>query len=230
MTRGGFKCGFKFRLRGIEAGMCAALKDEIGADKSGGYVRKIVTYKGQLSSRGLRDLVLALLKSLAPQPSQCPLMLVCYTEGADKQVDASGNLDGEPITVEHVAAFVVIVIDTDARGDQAQREGTQVHPGLYEMLDDVREILTGLQFVTDDEEQFAFNETPLIPAGVECIDRLPAISAYAQHFTTSWYWISRERRAAPVPIETINFGIDPLNSTAVDGGVLAPGVHAASQP
>jgi hypothetical protein len=212
-------------VQGILGGMSAAIDATLGARRvqPGGYVRTIVVRAGQLNREGMRETLKATLAAIT---SPLPLVILCYVLGNDVRVDADGALAGEPITIRHDCAFAAICADADARGQEAQLEGTPDRPGLIRMISDVREVLGGMQFVARDEEagaDFDLNESPLLPAGVEPIDKVPNVSAYALHFLTDFFLSTADRTAEPVQVDIINFGIDLLNNPSGPGGM--PGVH-----
>ena len=198
--------GFKFHVEGIEDGIIAVLNHpQTGMS----YLNTIVPYKGQLNRDGLRDTVKTALAALA---RSCPLVLVCYAEGGDEQDAPEPPLFGEPRPYRHDAAVVVIVADNDARGAEAQMRGTKVSPGVYQMIDDVRERLIDAEFEKIDPvsgDSVTLN-TPLEPAGIEHIDRLPNITAYACHFNTSYRFLSPDRRGQTIRIDAINPRLEAL--------------------
>lgn len=213
---------FKTHIGGILAGIAKAIDTAVGAKTAeGGYVKTIAIRTGLLRREGLREAVRSMLGVVNP----LPIVIVCYVLGNDERIDDGATLAGEPLTYRHEAAFSVIVVDADTRGQTAQLEGSAVAPGIVRMIDDVREILSGVQFEGETAEggKFDLNEWPLEPAGVEPIDQVPNVSAFAQHFLTNFQFTTPDRRVAPVTIEEIRFGLDVLGAAAPRGET--PGVH-----
>jgi phage gp37-like protein len=208
-------------VSGIEDGIIAVLQTL--SVKQGGYVKEIASYAGELDSETLRRAV----SQISPR---FPLFLVSYTDGEDKQIPAVASVYGEPRIWEHTCTFSVIACDNDARGDRTRRRGAGEKPGLYKLISDARRLLAGLQlFATIDEggetHNFLLTFDPLKLDGAEYVARLPAMTAYAQHFTTRFKWCETDRRKAGVPVEEIIVTVGPLPPNAKIKFIAgAPGV------
>jgi hypothetical protein len=207
--------------------MAAELKASVGiGEPANGYVKTIVVRTGQLNREGMRETVQSAMKAGVVTP----FIILSYVLGNDVQVGGDGGVADEPLTFRHDCAFLAMVVASDARGQEVQIVGSAVQPGVIEMAAHVREVLTGLQLkvkVEDEGDDYDANETPLVPAGLEPVDKLPNVSAYAVHFLTSFFWQSKDRRQQPVRLDLINFGIDPLNGEGASS-TEAPGVHGST--
>lgn len=181
---------FDFHVGGIEDGIVQVLKESVVAPN--GYVKTVGTYGGELDAERLRGALDALLPQL-------PLILVSYGDGEDAPNPAVPRVGGEPFIVEHRCTFSVICCSGDARGEQVRRRGTEAGGGVYKMLADARRLLAGLLFrKMEGEENVLLNAAPLLPSGVEYVARLADLTAYAQHFDTSFSYMIPDRRKAPV--------------------------------
>lgn len=182
-----------FHVGGIEDGIIQVLSSAIVAPASDGYVKTIATYGGELDAERLR----AALSDLLPQ---LPLILVSYGDGEDAPNPAVPRVQGQPFIVNHKCTFSVVCCDDDARGERTRRRGTGTTPGgVYRMIADARRLLSGLQFrKMAGEEEALLNAAPLLPSGVEYVARLAEVTAYAQHFDTSFSYTIPDRRDEPV--------------------------------
>jgi phage gp37-like protein len=176
---------FDYVVGGIEDGMIQVLKDAIVLPVDGGYVKTISTYAGELDKDTLRAALAELVGSL-------PLILVCYSDGEDKALPATPPVAGEPFVVTHECSFSVICCSDDARGEKTRRRGAA---GVYKMLADARRLLSGLRFTKmEGGVKVLLNSLPMTPAGVDYIARLPDLTAYAQHFDTTFSYETQDRR------------------------------------
>jgi len=222
---------FRTDVKGTEDGIVALLKYlyERRDDNPTGYVNEIATYGGEIPDE---KTLKSFIDELVPR---FPLMLVAYGDGADKEVPATSPSFGEPRIWRHECTFSVICCDDDARGEDERRRGSASGPGLYQMIDDVREALAGVSFAKRGEQivvrvpnrqplegDVLLNLDPLKIAGVEYLARLPGLTAYAQHFDTYFKWIEPDRRAAGIPVEELIFDVQTLNGPSQPGET--PGV------
>jgi phage gp37-like protein len=206
--------GFEFFVGGIEDGIIELLTSllSVKADPPG-YLKNIASYGGELDESTLKKFV----EQLAPR---FPLMLVCYGDGDDRLLPATSPALDAPRIWQHNCTFTVIACSDDARGDSAQRRGTEAKPGVYKMIEDARELLAGRRFRRAiGNEQVLLTLEPLRPAGVEYLARLPQLTAYAQHFDTYFKWTEPDRRAAPRPVDDLIFDVTPLNAETEPGGL-----------
>lgn len=224
---------FRRDVKGTEDGIVALLKHlYMRPDNPDGYLNEATTYGGELNEKTLQ----AFIDQLAPR---FPLMLVAYGDGADKLEPATSAAVGEPRIWRHDCSFAIFCCDDDSRGESERRHGSVGGPGLYQMIDDVRNGLAGVSFarrVVDDIEQIVvrvpnrkpavgdvlLNLEPLKPSGVEYLARLPGLTAYAQHFDTYFRWTEPDRRVADIAVEDLVFDVTPLNSETSPGEM--PGV------
>jgi phage gp37-like protein len=206
---------FSFYVGGIEDGMIALLTPLLNG--TNGYLKTLETYGGELDS----ELLYEFISQNAPE---MPLMLVCYVGGKDELQPAFSPVLGEPRIFKHDCTFAVIVCTNDARGEQAQRRGVTGAVGAYEMLSDVRELLAGRRFrKADGEEQIMLTLDPLTLAGVRSIDRMPQLTAYAQHFNTYFKYVEPDRRLPGTPVQSLIVDVEPLGE-APKAAMNLPGV------
>ncbi|HEY6334099.1 MAG TPA: phage protein Gp37 [Blastocatellia bacterium] len=211
--------GWDFYVGGIEDGIVAALSQTL-LIANGGYMKTIQTYGGELDTDTIKEAVSQLALSF-------PLMLVSYADGKDVRFPATPLVArdaGFPVTVtgapqqvpqnyKHECTFSVICCSADARGEFQRRRGVAaVSPGVstqgvYKMLADARDTLSGLQFQLVDQSDNAvlLNNDPLMPVGVEFIARLPNMTAYAIHFSTYFRYTSPDRTSAPGAVNQVVF-------------------------
>lgn len=197
---------FDYVVGGIEDGIIQVLSDALLAPR--GYLRTIQTYGGSLDAETLRSALGELVGSL-------PVIYVCYADGEDKPNPQTPPVAGEPFVVTHSCSFSIIACSDDARGEKARRRGSE--GGAYKMLADARRLLSGLQFSKQEEDaKVLLNDLPLTPAGVDYIARLPDLTAYAQHFDTTFKYQTPDRH-------TVREGTS-IDSTVVvrDEGSQAP--------
>ena len=192
------KLDFAFYVGGLEKSIINLLKDGDTKLQQAGMngVKEFALYSGELN----REDLVAALKSLAPR---FPLVLVSYGSGKDRRKAATGLIEKEPIEVEHDCGFVVIVASNDLRGIEKRKTSAN------QMVGEVRQLLGGVQFEVQIEgEDQLLNHSPLIPAAVETITRLPDLSAYAVHFSTMFHEWLPDRRVAVGNVEEIilNYG------------------------
>lgn len=190
---------FAFYVGGLEQSIINLLKDGDADLQQPGMlgVKEFSTYSGELN----REDLIAALKSLAPR---FPLVLVSYGSGKDRRKAATGLIDKEPIEIEHTCGFVVIVASNDMRGRQQQKTSA------FQMVGEARQLLGGVQFETIikgaggvPDEDVLLNHSPLIPAAVETIVRLPDMTAYAVHFETMFHEWLPDRRVAVSLVEEV---------------------------
>ncbi len=205
---------FAFYVGGLEQSILALLKDGNPELNQAGMtgVKEYATYSGELN----REDLIAALKSLAPR---FPLVLVAYGSGKDKRKAATG-LDGDAIEIEHTCGFVVIVASNDLRG-QKQRLTS-----AYQMIGEARQLLGGVQFeIAVEGADELLNHSPLVPAGVETITRLPDLTAYAVHFETSFHELLADRRINAVgTADEITLDIEPIKND-IPPTANVPGVY-----
>jgi len=223
--------GFDFHIGGIEDGIVAALSQSL-LIANGGYMKVIQTYGGELDSDTIKSAISQLALSF-------PLMLVAYGDGKDVRFPATpmvGRDAGFPIVpisnpqpvlqavpqnYKHECSFSVICCSADARGELERRRGVTVSapgvssPGVYKMLADVRDAISGLKFQATDQESnvVLLNSDPMVPVGVEFIARLPQMTAYAQHFLTAFQYSSRDRTTAPGALNEVVFNLEGQRGT-----------------
>jgi hypothetical protein len=219
-----------FYIRGIEAGMIAALKSAVGLGDpdqgfaENGYVKMIKGYDGEMNAGALRAAISKIATSF-------PLMFVSYVNGKDDRAAWDSGLPNEPVTMGRDCRFAVVVATNDARGTEARRAGAAGNPGVYQMEADAVTALGGklIAVQVPAEEEAEVIETvyltlrPLLPAGDSPIMQLPNVTAFAQYFDTYFEYELPDRRGEPITIDQINFGISPLDRSQAGDG--APGVH-----
>lgn len=223
---------FRTDVKGTEDGIVALLNllYRRRNDNPDGYLNDdVMTYGGELNDEGtLRRFI----DELAPR---FPLMLVAYGDGIDKEVPATSTVLGQPRIWRHECSFAVFCCDDNARGEEERRRGSIGGPGLYQMIDDVREALAGVSFARRGEQivrrvpnqkpqvgDVLLNLDPLKISGVEWLARLPGLTAYAQHFETYFQWVEPDRRVAGTAVEELVFDVTSLNNETSPGGL--PGV------
>jgi len=209
--------GFEFFVGGIEDGIIELLTALLGVQADPpGYLKTVATYGGELDESTLKRFV----DQLAPR---FPLMLVCYGDGDDRLAPATSPAANQPRIWRHDCTFTVIACSDDARGELAQRRGAINRPGVYKMIEDVRELLAGRRFRRPlEDEQVLLTYEPLRPAGVEYLARLPQLTAYAQHFDTYFKWTEPDRRSTSRAVDDLIFEVSPLNDEG--GPAELPGV------
>ncbi len=199
------KLDFAFYVGGLEQSIINLLKNGDADLQQAGMVgvKEFATYSGELN----REDVIDALKSMAPR---FPLVLVSYGSGKDKRKAPTGLIDKEPIEVEHTCGFVVIVASNDLRGREQRKTSA------FQTIGEARQLLGGVQFEITVEgaggapdEDVLLNHSPLVPAAVETIVRLPDLTAYAVHFETMFHEWLPDRRVAVGNIEEILLGIEP---------------------
>lgn len=195
---------FDFHLGGIEDGIIQVLTS---LRVPTGYIKTIETYGGELDAKQLREALDALQGAM-------PLALVSYADGDDVPSPATSPTHGESFVVQHRCTFSVICCSDDARGERARRRGTNAQTkGVYAMLADARRLLSGLKFQKQDgEETVLLNTLPLTPAGVSYIARIPELTAYAQHFDTTFSYRTPDRHVV-VPGESVEVGVAPAEGS-----------------
>lgn len=223
---------FRTDVKGTEDGIVALLKLRYlrRDDNPDGYLKEIATYGGEMPDE---KTLKSFIDELAPR---FPLMLVTYGDGVDKEMPATSPALGEPRIWRHECSFAVICCDDDARGEDERRRGSVGGPGLYQMIDDVRETLAGVSFAKRGEQivvrvpnrkpadgDVLLNLEPLKISGVEYLARLPGLTAYAQHFDTYFKWVEPDRRVADAQVEELIFDVTPEGDGSDKPGAL-PGV------
>lgn len=196
---------FDYHLGGIEDGIIELLSALL-VSRPDGYVKTVGTYGGELDSKQLREALDDLLPNL-------PLMLVSYADGADVPSPATSPTRGEPFVIQHRCTFSVICASDDARGEKERRRGTAVTKGVYAMLADARRLVSGWHLQKPDgDEVVLLNTLPLTPSGVDFIARLPGLTAYAQHFDTTFSYLTPDRHVV-VPGESVAVGAEPAEGS-----------------
>jgi hypothetical protein len=207
---------FRQHVDGVLGGMIKVLKDELSAPK--GYVKEIAFYKGQFGERrdSVRETVKKVLGSLA---GKTPLFIVAYAGGNNVAEPAAGMPKTEPRCFSHKCSFVVFAVDADPRGQESQVRGSVVHPGVFQMVGDALEHLSGLQ-VTDTTGATVFNPSGLTPSDVVVVDHLPNVAAYAVYFDTSFPWQTKPQQVAGVAVEELIFTaeVEGADATPRDDG------------
>lgn len=210
---------FEFHVGGLEDAILDLLKEKLV-----GVVKTFALYSGELDSANVKTA----LGALTPK---FPLILVSYAEGDDQPDPPTGIIKGAPLHFRHECSFAVICATNDARSETSRRRGpvtpANEWPGVYQLIDGVREALGGIQFASVNDatgETILLNDRPFIPLGVEFVARLPNITAYAAIFDTNFRYTTPDRRAVAGPsVSRLN-----LDVTAQHGGLLAanlPGVN-----
>lgn len=211
------KQGFDFFVSGLEDAILALLKEGDGKQSGMTNVKEWALYSGELDKENF-------VEALKSQVRRFPLVLVSYGSGRSKRKAATNVLFGEPIEMEHQCGFIIICCTNDLRG-QNKRRAT-----IYQMIDETYSLLGGVQFERDFEneahevEKVELNTEPLLPSDVECITRLPELTAYAVHFDTAFHFWLPDRRAVASNVEEIKVPIVPTNPNAGISGL--PGVQA----
>ncbi|HEX8564135.1 MAG TPA: phage protein Gp37 [Pyrinomonadaceae bacterium] len=205
---------FELHINSIEDAILATLAAQIPS------VKQIELYTGELDAAPEDDIkrVLQQLKT------KFPLILAGYTDGKDTEDPASGRSFGDPLVFRHNCSFIVFCCAGNVRGASAQKRGrvasVGVRPeiGVVEMISQVREALSGLQFlktITTSAEGVtpAVTEelalcSPLIPVGVEYVAKMPNITVYAVIFDTYFRWSSKDRTAQGINVDEIILQVD----------------------
>lgn len=173
-------------------------------------VKHFDTYSGELDSDNLK-------RALGQLSSSFPLVLVSYTDGKDTEDPKVSAVGNRPLHYRQDCSFAVICVSTDARGEKTRRRGKT---GVYKMLAQVRDILSGLRFKAefenedDEKEEFLLTNQPLKPNGIECIARLPNITAYATFFDTYFRFSTKNRSVPGTAVETIE--LDLKSTSRID--------------
>lgn len=194
---------FDFYVGGIEDGMIAALQP-LKKSSLNGYAQTIDSYGGQLEEETLRE-------ALSNLPG-LPAILVAYGDGDDEVQPAT--TPNEPRIIQHDCTFTVICCTDDARGQKARRRGEGAGVGVYKMLGDVRRKLSGLRFrkiVEGEAKPVLLTYDPLTPSGVQFMQRLQDLTAYAQHFDTYFKWTEPDRRQDGTPVTELFFDLNTMN-------------------
>ena len=221
---------FNYVVGGIEDGIIA-LESYLhlrGPENPDGYLNQIQSYGGELDEKKVKDV----LGQLSPY---FPLLLVAYGEGVDKEMPATSSALGERRIFRHECDFLVMACASNARSEEAQRRGAVGDVGVYEMISNIRDDLTGVRFARRGasvvvtvsnkplpEGDVLLNLEPLRPVGVEFMARLEGMTAYAQRFETNFKWTEPERREAFANVEELVLEINPLGGSQEPGGL--PGV------
>ena len=183
-------------------------------------------YAGGLDRESLLDA----LSRLAPQ---FPVVLVAYANGRDFP-DLRGVLEGDPVPNKHICGFVVVVASSDLRGNGEQLADVR------KMIGQTRDLLGGVQFEfpinvegKDEPRIELLNHQPFVPAGVDPIEQLPDLTAFACSFMTVFNEWTPSRRVTVDPhIDEINLNIgleiNPLGHSLLARGGL-PGVVAGDK-
>lgn len=201
--------GFDFFVLNIEAQMIQTLKNAVGTQAQGGYVKTVTTYSGELDAEQLK-------KALASLTPQMPLMLVSYEDGEDVESPPTAPLPGVPRVFKHDCGFAVICVSNDARGENERRAS------IYKMIADVKRALDCIQLkALDGSETVLLTLDPLKPAGVSYIYRLPNLTAYGVHFETYFKYITPDRTVQGPLVQELIFEVE---NTFEKGESNLPGV------
>lgn len=207
---------FDFFITNIEDGIMDALEAAVGLE-TGGYVKTIASYAGEMDASLLKQAIGALTPRL-------PLMLVSYGDGQDVQDPRTAAVMDEPRIYRHDCTFTVICVSGDARGDKARRRGAGSSPGVYKMIADARRVLGGLRFEAPFEDrQILLNPEPLKLSGVEYLTRITSLTAYAVHFDTYIRFSETDRRQQGELVSELIFTVE---NNYQKGDSNLPGVTA----
>lgn len=211
---------FNDYVGGIEDGIIGVLtaRRKVHPDHPDRYLKDIGSYGGELDENTLRE-------TLNEVQDRIPLALVGYTDGEDTLMPATAPVFGQPRTYRHDCSFAIIAVAEDARGGTAQRRGAAGSVGVYQMLADFRQDLSGLWLIRKgdtivtragdrplaaDEQLLTFD--PLKPAdakqnrsSIQFIARLPEMTAYAVVFDTWFEWTEDDRRGGTTPVTELIF-------------------------
>jgi len=211
--------GFNFFVSGIEDGMIQLLQTLSVKNDPPGYLKKIDSYGGELNEKVLASY----LQEIA---SNVPLALVTYGGAEEVLSPPLPAVFGEPRIVEHRCTFGVIYCAGDARGERAQRRGIAGKPGVYQMIEDGKQLFGGLQLrradPDNDDQLTLLTLDPLTEAGIDYVARLPGLTAYMQHFDTRFKWTEPDRRSEPIDVDQLIFDVQPIGEAGGPGG--KPGV------
>lgn len=192
--------GFDFFVGGLEDGIAAALNAAIT------YPKQVAVYGGELDSENLRVALGDLIASF-------PLFLVSYGEGKDVESPPTPPVPPTlPRFFKHECSFAVYCVSDDARSEQDRRRSNDaVGIGVYKMIADAREALSGLQVKAASAEgegaPILLNPEPLKPAGVEYIARMPGLTAYMVLFTTYFRYQTPDRSATGPLVRELVFEV-----------------------
>lgn len=154
-----------------------AIKDELAAQITSGkwdWVREIKTYGGEFD-----DDIDAVIKRF-------PAIWVTF-DGSKTPEKISYNKTKMPIT------FVVLVADHTVRNEEAQRHGTGINVGTFQMLDYVQRLLTGNDLSSQNLIGLAPLELGRVKTIFNTITRRDSISVLAQEFTTAYTIVASDR-------------------------------------
>jgi hypothetical protein len=207
--------GIDFYINGIEKAGIEALKTVVGT-----YAGDVIVYGGQLDATDGKEL----RKALAELTPRSPLFMLSYAGGEDTWEQPVSPVPGSPWFIRHDCFFVVVVVDEDLRGEDAQRAG------IYRMIADSHRALSGRLFVAvinegeEDEERVVLNSGEFKHTQEERIAHLSNAAAYAIPFSTYFTYMSPDRSDPAQEIDNIEFGIN-LTNEAHTVSHDAPGVH-----
>lgn len=211
------KQGFNFFVSGLEDAMLTLLNKGNGKQPGMTDVKEFAVYSGELDKENF-------VEALENESRRFPLVLVSYGSGRSKRKSATNLLFDEPIEMEHQCGFIIICCTDDLRGQNKRRQS------IYQMIDETYFLLGGVQFEKEllndaqESEKVMLNTEPFIPSDVECITRLPELTAYAVHFDTSFHYWLPDRRVEDGAVQEIEVPIDPINPNAGKSGL--PGIQA----
>jgi len=215
-----------FYIAGLEAAIQSQLKNgessgEVLVRPGLGTATNVMAYGGELDDENFTRA----LKVLAPR---FPLALVTYGSGQSKRKAATAILEGDPIEMEHQCGFMVVLCSDNRRGKDERRAD------VYQLIGATVDLLGGVIFAKlinegeENEESITLNAQPFIVDAIECITRLPDLTAYAVHFNTSFHhWLPDRRTVAAGNADEIEVNIDPTNPPASPIENNLPGVHAS---
>lgn len=209
-----------FYISGLEDAILSLLKtgDDVRAPLA---AKDFSAYGGELDAENLKEALKMLVVRF-------PLVLVSYGSGQSKRKSATGVLDGEPIEFEHRCGYMVVVCSRNMRGQSERRADA------YGLIGSTVDLLGGVVFTkvinegTEDEETITLNTQPFTLDAIECITRLPDLTAYAIHFNTSFHhWSPDRREVVAGNADEIEVNIDPTNPPAPVLENNLPGVFAS---
>lgn len=190
---------FEFYAGAIEDAIVAALKTGMPD------LKDVDTYSGQL------DDPKEIERALTSQGRKFPLAMVSYADGEDSRAQGYSPVAGLPLNFRHDCFFAVIFLSNDARGERARRRGVGTQKGVYGLIGQADQILTGLRFKkTVEGEKHLLNVDPIEPVSIEFVP-LPNLTAYARIYGTAFKWQSPDRTGAPIDVTQLDVDVSSLN-------------------
>lgn len=224
--------GFAYFVGRLEERMVAALVAASGGAQ--GYAAGSKPYDGELDDEELERESRSALSKLV---GKTPLFFAAYAGGQDAEASAYPWIGGESRAMVHTGTFTVLCCAADSRGERKRQTVVSQGIGVYRMIQDAQNALTGRQFeivepgeAGAEDEKVILNDTPFLPVGrgdnVRYVLRTNELVVFAVHFETSFTWWTQDFSAAPQQVEAINFSVEPAGGPAGPGG--RPGVHTNS--